>query len=562
MPGTSRTGATSGFNARRRAFPGHVNSEVEYDGAWHAFDTDMAGLLFRPDGVVAGYADIIADPSLVRLNDRGIVCYPFAWPGDFDVMKKGWQEVAGGGNWFCMYNSGYAALPGVVHVRRGETFTRYFDRDAFGGPKKRRFWHVQEDGPFRNWTFVNMGEPHHQAEKSNCRGNASYANAVFRYEPNLAAADAWHDGTVERSSNLAWQEQLPHLTAADDHAANVTFQHFSPYVICGDPADDKDPMTGDATDGLVVTADTVGDVTLDLSVDQGSTWQTIERRGQDARLDLTQYVKGRYGWWLRFTFSKGSGLNRLQTETTCQMNQAIYPRLKPNGSTVTYRAASRAVTVVKPNWGLAEQQATRHEVRALRSSNLTFTPRSRKQNAAYSVAGNKPAHVVFRVDAPEPLLEVSAAARYRVRSPQPDDCDFHLELSLDDGRTWQTFARAQNAADNEYSSGWVYGKSPIGTSGITSALIKVHIYGGGYATGLIDFEAYGVHRTAPPASAEVTWAWRTPGAEQEATSVQRIEPGVPRIQLDRSHALPVDRRLGADPSTVGCGQLTSISVAT
>ena len=40
----------------------------------------MAGTV-RPDGVVAGYADIIADPSLVRLNDRGIVCYPFAWPG-------------------------------------------------------------------------------------------------------------------------------------------------------------------------------------------------------------------------------------------------------------------------------------------------------------------------------------------------------------------------------------------------------------------------------------------------------------------------------------------------
>ena len=443
MPGTSRTGGASGFNARRRAFPGHVNSEVEYDGAWHAFDTDMAGLLFRPDGVVAGYADIIADPSLVRLNDRGIVCYPFAWPGDFNVMKKGWQEVAGGRNWFCMYNSGYVALPGVVHVRRGETFTRYFDRDVFGGPTKRRFWHVQEHGPFRNWTFVNMGEPQHQAEKSNCRGNASYANAVFRYEPNLAAADAWRDGTVERSANLAWQKQLPHLTAADDHAANVTFQHFSPYVICGDPVDDKDPMTGHATDGLVVTADTVGDVTLDLSVDQGSTWQTIERRVQDARLDLTQSVKGRYGWWLRFTFSKGSGLNRLQTETTCQMHQAIYPRLKPNGSTVTYRAASRAVTVVKPNWGLSEQQATRHEVRTLRSSNLTYTPRSRKQIAAYSVAGNKPAHVVFRVDTPEPLLEVSAAARYRVRSPQPDDCDFHLELSLDDGRTWKTFAQGR-----------------------------------------------------------------------------------------------------------------------
>ena len=239
-----------------------------------------------------------------------------------------------------MYNSGYVALPGVVHVRRGETFIAVF--------RPRCLWRAEETPLLARaggravpkLDIRQHGRTASPGGNSNCRGNASYANAVFRYEPNLAAADAWHDGTVERSANLAWQKQLPHLTAADDHAANVTFQHFSPYVICGDPVDDKDPMTGHATDGLVVTADTVGDVALDLSVDQGSTWQTIERRGQDARLDLTQYVKGRYGWWLRFTFSRGSGLNRLQTETTCQMNQAIYPRLN--------RMAQRSPTVQPP----------------------------------------------------------------------------------------------------------------------------------------------------------------------------------------------------------------------
>jgi hypothetical protein len=59
-----------GMKARRRAFPGHTNSEVFYDGAWHAMDTDMAGLLFRKDGVIAGYEDIIADPSLVVIDPQ------------------------------------------------------------------------------------------------------------------------------------------------------------------------------------------------------------------------------------------------------------------------------------------------------------------------------------------------------------------------------------------------------------------------------------------------------------------------------------------------------------
>ena len=113
-----------GMNARRRAFPGHTNSEIEYGGSWHTFDTDMAGLVFRNDGVVAGYEDIIKDFKIVE-NDRApLPRYPFAWPGDFQGMKDGWKKVAQGGNWFKMYNAGYAAHPGIVHVRSGETFTR------------------------------------------------------------------------------------------------------------------------------------------------------------------------------------------------------------------------------------------------------------------------------------------------------------------------------------------------------------------------------------------------------------------------------------------------------
>src|SRR5690606_13513733 len=64
-----------------------------------------------------------------------------AWPGDFNAMKKGWQQVAAGGNWYSMYNGGYAAQPGIIHLRKGETFTRYDDPDHYGGPFKRRFWH-------------------------------------------------------------------------------------------------------------------------------------------------------------------------------------------------------------------------------------------------------------------------------------------------------------------------------------------------------------------------------------------------------------------------------------
>ncbi len=185
-----------GLTARRRSFPGHTNSEVFLDGRWRMFDTDMAGVVFNRDGTVAGYEDIARDLKLLDLPKPPWPRYPFAWPSDFNGMKSGWKEIAAGGNWYSMYSSGYAAMPGVVHVRSGETFTRYYDPDAFGGPSKRRFWHKQPGGPARDWTFANGGTPYHDGAKSNCRGNIAYGNAVFDYAPDLTRHES-REGLVE-----------------------------------------------------------------------------------------------------------------------------------------------------------------------------------------------------------------------------------------------------------------------------------------------------------------------------------------------------------------------------
>src|SRR4029453_12611974 len=159
-----------------------------------------------------------------------------------------WGGIPKGGTWYPMYPSGYAAHPGVVHLRSGQTFTRYFDRDHFGGPSKRRFWHHQEGGPFRDWTFANQGVPQHDGATSNCRGNASYCNGEFVYRPNLVK-ETFRDGVVAASEELISGSQSPRLRSRDGAPAFVTFGHFSPYVICGDPADDANPMTGEATGG-------------------------------------------------------------------------------------------------------------------------------------------------------------------------------------------------------------------------------------------------------------------------------------------------------------------------
>jgi hypothetical protein len=397
-----------------------------------------------------------------------------------------------------------------VHLRSGETFTRWFDRDHWGGPSKRRFWHHLPGGPFRNWTFVNRGEPEHRGAESNSRGNASYSNGEFVYRPDLAS-ERYREGVHAQSENIVLRKQSPRLSSSGGREAFVTFFHFSPYVICGDPADDANPMTGAASDGVVVSGAAQGEVTIDTSSDGGQTWQEAGAATGEFRRDLTDLLKGRYGWLIRFRWQGDAGLDRLEFHTTTQVAQTIYPRLKPGGCDVTYRCASRGVTPVRPNFGLPEEDLAGIEVKDLRSANVAYAGRSKETRLAYRVNGNEPGQVVFRIASPHPLVEITAAARYSVRSPSPPDCDFHLELSTDNGRTWRRFAESEVPADNEFSSGWVYGKADVAGLKTRQALVRAHLYAGGYPTGLIDAEFYGIHQTPSPQPLELTYGWREEG---------------------------------------------------
>ncbi len=526
-----------GMNARRRAFPGHVNSEIEYGSAWHAFDTDMAGLVFRRDGVVAGYEDIMQDVSLATRAKPPLPCYPFAWPSDLDAMRRGWEEVARGGNWYKMYHSGYAAHPGVVHIRAGETFTRYFDRDHFGGPAQRRFWHHQAGGPFRNWTFANQGTPRHDGAESNSRGNASYCNGEFDYRPDLTS-EAWREGTVLVSPSVV--SSPGGLVSKDGTPASVTFHHFSPYVICGDPADDANPMTGPATGGLVIAGQAHGSVRIEVSPDEGQTWQTMETLDGSFSRDATDLVKGRYGWRVRFSWEENSGLESLSVTTVTQVCQTIYPRLKAEGCQVVYRAANRAVVPVLPNFGLSDTATASWEERSLRSSNVVYAPRTKENRFAYRTTNNQPGAVVFRIDSPTDLVEVSAAVRFGLRVPPPTNCDFRLELSVDGGSSWRELGRADILPDNEYSSGWMYGRSPVKESGVRTALVRAHFYQGGHSAGLIEAELYGLRRTSQTPAVSITHAWRENAQWREHKEL------IPAAAVEHSFQVPTGAAITDD----------------
>ncbi len=506
----------AGYQARRRAFPGHSNSEVFVDGRWRMFDTDMAGIVLDRDGAVAGYDEIIGDLSLLDRDQGGLPRYPFAWPSDFQGMKAGWKKVAAGGNWYKLYHGGYAAQPAVVHLRSGESLTRYAHPDAFGRTadteanekidlSKRRFWHQQKDGPYRLWTFAGSEKPFHEGDKSNCRGRTSYGNAVFQYAPDLTR-DTCLEGLLRRPANL--RVTANGLSASDDKPMSMVFEHFSPYVICGDPVDDQDPMQNEATDGLVIEGNVDGAISVSVSPDQGQTWAVLGSSDGTFRFDATDQAKGRYGWYVRLTLKeKSSTLRSIRFVTTCQMCQTIYPHLKPGGTKVTYRSKGRSVVPVLPQLVREEPTTDRFEQRDLRSANLEFIGRSGDQRFAYQTRGPKPGTVVFRVPSKTRLVGLSGAARFRVRSPSPEGAEFHLDYSLDQGKTWRPLGEAIPPSDNEFSSGWVYGATDLEASDTSAALVRVRLNGGGYGTGLLAAELYGLRETNSNSDVSVTYGW-------------------------------------------------------
>jgi len=247
-------------------------------------------------------------------------------------------------------------------------------------------------------------------------------------------------------------------------------------------------------------------------------------------MDWTEQVKGHYGWWVRCRFAPGASIASLQFATTGQMCESIYPRLSENGSEVTIRAGGRAVVPVLPK--LADETATtnRFEHAALRSSNVKFAGRSAEQRFAYRSSGRGAGQIVFRIPARTELVGISAAARYGLRVPTPEGARFQLEYSMDEGRNWSSLGESTPPVDNEFSSGWVYGASKMDhRQPSNEALVRVSLNGGGYPTGLITTELYGLRRTAASSAATVTWSWfegeqsRTHTADLPAGSDSHVE---------------------------------------
>ncbi|MGD0091827.1 MAG: hypothetical protein ABSE73_18085 [Planctomycetota bacterium] len=391
--------------ARVAGVGGHNSFEVYLaggpykDGQWALLDHDICTVIFSTDGSrllsipeVKADLNTLKNPAFKPERQRG---WRVAGLADSDAAVYSSYGVA-------EYLGGYSAAPPIVQLRAGESVRRWLKPGLEDG-KTFVFWGLNYKaggvpGPERSRTWINQPEKMYGSTKGTgwVPGQVRFGNAVYTYTPDFK------DGSYKEG-------------AIEDAADKVAFEFYTPYVIGCTPPNAKPWGVYDAggKNGLVLH----GKMTcpVQISVDQGKTW--LDGGACSDGLDLTDLVKGRQQYWIRF----GAGAQSLadsglSLRTVCQANMAVMPRLHDGANKITFLASGLGVLSAGPN----KSQAAAHLVGGkFGSDTVTLelaTPRKEKAVRLY------------------------AAAWVASGSP-PQQCKYQIEYSVDGEKSWQSVVK-------------------------------------------------------------------------------------------------------------------------
>ncbi len=419
--GRSRTVGVVGHNACEVFLTGGPYG----DGHWVLLDHDISTVVFDTAGSrMASIEEIahdmrLANPTFEPERQHG-------WPlgglhpddpqayAEFNVVE---------------HLPGYAGPPPMVQLRTGETLRKYFEPGLEDGQTfvfwGRNYGTAGIPGPERSRTWVNQPERFFNSDQGTGyrEGQARYGNAVFTYRPDF------EDGSY-REGVIA------------ENADEVVFEFQSPYIIAATPFDDSPwgIFEPGCRNGLVIHG--TGETTVAVSVDRGASWQSCGTL--TGSLDLTDYVKGHRQYWLKFDQpAEELTAADLQWVTVCQANPTMFPRLKDNGSQVTYAASGQALVSAGPN----RAQAQPHVIEgSFDSPNVILELSPPRQSVA---------------------TQLYAAAHVASSNPPDPEVRYQIDYSLDGGSTWEPvvqdwqIVRQGGEPDDFWSQSFCYGECPL-----------------------------------------------------------------------------------------------------
>ncbi|QEF98664.1 hypothetical protein Mal15_27190 [Stieleria maiorica] len=448
------------------AFEVFLTGGAYRDGRWALVDHDLSTVIFDPSGTrlmglgeIQAEVDRLIDRNYLPQRQRGwLVCG--LHPDDGNSYRR--YAVA-------EYLAGYAGPPPMIALRRGESFRRYFQPGLEDG-KTFVFWgrNYNADGipgPHRSRTWVNQPDLMHGSTSGTAHrdGQVRYANVVSIYRPDFSTVD-YREGIVQESAD------------------ELVFEFQTPYVIGASPPSDDawGIYQPGCTGGLVLRGNL--DCPVAVSCDAGRTWST-EHTFVDG-LDLTDLVKGRSNYWVRFAADRSDLLDSgLEIRTVCQANVAVLPRLKDNGTTVSFASSGRRVRSLGPEIDLA------------------------KSFVAEGGFGETTVSLEVRSD--RPVVQVYAAAHVASGSPPDPTVRYQIDFSVDGGKQFQpivkdwTVPRRGNEPSDFWSQSFCYGSADV-SDPARNLQIRFHNSGG---KRYLRAEAHLIEKTNSDDPVRVTYDW-------------------------------------------------------
>lgn len=298
----------------------HVASEWFYDGRWHYLDIDVRAAFRRDDGTLASMDEARRDASLWK--DRG----PLFFPNDHLGRAQQIYRETPVHHYHGFNQSGHTM---DFVLRQGETFTRWWK------PQGGR-WHHDEIYHTTDW-LRKLIEEEPRGPKPNHRHFTihNHGNGRFVYRPNLTAPSSDFIDGVYDARNV--RPSADGLTLEEPGEGFAVFEVRSPYIIV--PLVGRMETTDDDREASVVEIDGAG-FSLELSLDNGLTWQSIEAKGSPPTIDLTPQVSGRYGYLLKIGIQgkpDEAVVRSLAMTTWVQVAPASLPSLRRGVNRMEYR---------------------------------------------------------------------------------------------------------------------------------------------------------------------------------------------------------------------------------
>jgi hypothetical protein len=366
----------AGFKTRivhvgAKGYGGHTVGEVFYDDAWHGFDTMTAFYVLNRKGQIASFAELKADPTLIRdaekekrLPPEWCLCTREIEPEQAGIEKRMHRDVP----WSLLRWGEGRTLPdfwqkavlkvrtqgglygGHVHpgeldivLRPNEKYVRLWDNVGLWlkRPSFSAFGPYHTCGPVDEHDTPNFRyfEPYRKTGFKHTKyAYRYYGNGWLEWTPDAAKAEV--AAAAAETKGLTWSEKAG-LFVAKNVAGHVVVPVKSPYAVVRVELD----VRYDVPEGGSVKV-SVGGVERrrgKVRVRYAKADWTRDEAGTGVakvEIDRTNSSRPLYEYRLKLASTGGAKFNLVRLKTLFQLNPMALPTLYPGENTVTVSASA------------------------------------------------------------------------------------------------------------------------------------------------------------------------------------------------------------------------------